>query len=181
MNRITTDEFTILCETHRTSLYYFILNRAVNNRIEPNTALDIMQSTLLRAFHKKHTLRDAKKFVPWLFTIARNQAIRVLQKSSREILSEDIYRDYPTQAIAHNDVIESAENAFILKNTRNDVTKLLEKLSNKEREFIIQYYYHDLSYKEISALTGTKEGALRIMHHRTLKKLATLAGDLKNE
>lgn len=181
MNKLTTDEFTRLCEIHQTSLYYFILHRAVNNRIEPDMALDILQSTLFKAYEKRHTLRDIQKFVPWLFTIARNQAIRVLRKSSREILSEDIYRDYPAQAIARNEDIESAENVFILKNTRNDVTKLLVNLSNKEREFMIQYYYHDLSYKEISALTGTKEGALRIMHHRTLKKLTKLAEDLKDE
>ena len=61
------------------------------------------------------------------------------------------------------------------------ISQLVQQLSNKEREVVLLFYYHDLSIKEISELLKMREGTVKSHLHRARKLLKELGGDQWDE
>jgi RNA polymerase sigma-70 factor (ECF subfamily) len=52
------------------------------------------------------------------------------------------------------------------------IKQVLSGLPPKQREAFCMRHYDELSYEEISAITGTSEGALKANYHWAVKKIA---------
>ena len=47
----------------------------------------------------------------------------------------------------------------------------LLKLPEKQRQVFLYRYFEELSYKDISEITGTSEGALKASYHHAAEKI----------
>jgi RNA polymerase sigma factor (sigma-70 family) len=54
------------------------------------------------------------------------------------------------------------------------VKAILDKLESNERDLIIMRLWDDLSYREITELTGRSEASLKMHFSRIMKKLTNL-------
>lgn len=107
--------------------------------------------------------REQGKFAAWLFTIARRKAIAHYRRSRHDLpLNEG--QDYtqdsedPLEIVAHQE-------------TLSRVSELLEALDEEERELLRLRFSAALSYKEIGALLGRSEDAVKMAIHRLLRQL----------
>ena len=119
----------------------------------PWDAEDLTQDVYLKAFQKIGSLRDSRLMREWLFRIAKNTCLdhsrkklinRLFRLQSR---SESEEGKTPEAEIAHR------EQLLILK-------RAINKLNKKHREVFVLREYGHLTYREIVATVGIKEGTV---------------------
>ena len=112
---------------------------------------------LFRLGHKKP--RNLKVYV---FRAVRNAAIDQLRRNPPPVENDAEYifdpQEGPREATARNEF-----------NRR--VAEALLRLSDDERETIVQHIYSDLTFREIARLRGKRQGTVTAWYYRGLKKL----------
>ncbi len=156
------DKFEALCKPYMHGLYKHIIIIVKN----PTVADDVFQNTLLIAFEKLETLKTESKFKSWIFKISTNECFRALKKSKRELPVDEFFDD--VEELKDSD---TAELLTILKEDKKSVMKAVSKLSYEQRRLIVLIYYLELDYKKISKILSLSTNALRVRHHRIIKKL----------
>lgn len=102
------------------------------------TAQDAVQTAFAKALRISHQPRDIKAY---MFRSIRNAAIDLRRKQRRTVpLTADMIFETPPEQQAHVELVERLEK----------IARCLEKLSEDERETIIQHLAADLSFQEIA-------------------------------
>ncbi len=109
---------------------------------------------------------DAKHVEGWLFTVTRNRALDYVRKHSR-IIPMPLPEDRESEERAPDEMLASQDAAEWL-------LKLLDALTPNQREVIRLKFQSDLSYKEISDITGLSVTNVGFILHVGLKKLRAL-------
>ncbi len=119
-------------------------------------AEDVCQETFVIAFTRLYQLRERSSIKAWLFSIMTNEVRRKKRKDMREISDGDITDRIDKDP--HQDKIGPAQE---LLPDQIDLMNDLDRLSQKQREAIVMYYYNGLSIKEIARITGSFEGTVK--------------------
>ena len=149
---------------------YGLLVRLVGHR---ETAEDLTQETLLRAFRGLRTYRPEGKFRAWLFRIATNAARDWLRRQPREpALGLEMERNARPRGKGEN---HSPPESSLVRNERAvAVEDALARLSEPDRQVLLLRFYAELAFKEVAKVTGEPLGTVLARAHRALKKLADL-------
>jgi RNA polymerase sigma-70 factor (ECF subfamily) len=92
----------------------------------------------------------------------------------RKVFSFD---DPLTNELSSNeDVIRNLENIEKIQ----EIDKVLQKLPAKQREIFIMRHYEELSYEEISELTGKSIGGLKANYFHGMNKILESMKDYEN-
>ena len=137
-------------EIYRTAFVY------VNNQ---NDALDVVQETAYRAFKSIKNLKEPVYFKTWLFKIAINCAIDIIQKQKKIIPLKPEFED----------MISGDPNEDVLLTM--SLKDLLERLSEEEKSVILLRFYQDMTLKEVSETLRIPLGTAKTILYRALKKL----------
>lgn len=162
--------FRELVERHKKNVYYLALDLTGNHY----DAEDLSQEVFIKAFQSIKTFRSEGKMSSWLYRITVNTNInqyrrksfkaRKLQESYDE-LSDSQNRSFGVSQI--KDPEESAEAGMIQKH----IDQALGRLTPRERSIFVLRHYNDLSLKEIALIHKVKEGTIKSMLFRSIKKL----------
>lgn len=106
---------------------------------------------------------ETKHVEGWLFTVARNRALDHVRKYSR-IIPMPLPEDRESEERGPDEMLASQDAAEWL-------LKLLDALTPNQREVIRLKFQNDLSYKEISDITGLSITNVGFILHVGLKKL----------
>jgi len=133
-------------------LFYYV-RRLVS---QESDAWDVLQQTWLGAYQNIRTLTDPKLLAPWLYRIARNQAIsqrRIRMPESMDVSDEHVSEDRDDQI--------AFENAEL-------VHRALDKLPLVAREVLTLQFLRDLSVDEIAGVLEIPTGTVksRLFHAR---------------
>lgn len=151
----------------RTALQRFeqpLLRYALRITGDVETAQDVVQDTFL-----KLCLADRRKIqdylAPWLYRVCRNRALDVRKKEQRmqsvdsTLLAEQPSSQPPPRAVAQGRETESlALEAFA-------------ELPENQQEVLRLKFQEQLSYKEISEVTGFPVTNVRYLLHISLKRV----------
>ncbi len=117
-------------------------------------AEDIFQDTFLKIIRTFNDDRynEQGKFLPWALRVAHNLCMDHFRKSRKQIPittenGEDILALFGAKTETPSARIETSQ-------TNNDVRLLIEELPEEQREVVVLRVYGDLSYKQISEITG---------------------------
>ena len=145
------EAFDILLDRYKDRLYSYILYSIKN----ADLADDLFQETFVKAIVN---IRNGKyvnsgKFYPWLTRIAHNLIIDQYraEKSENTISNEDAETDLFESAQLYE---ASIENEIISEQNLEDIRNLVNFLPDNQREVVEMRCYQDLSFKEISDITG---------------------------
>lgn len=145
------EAFDVLLNRHKQAVYSYILY-VVRNR---DMAEDIFQETFIKAIVtiKQGRYTESGKFRAWINRIAHNLIIDAFrqQKSENTVSNEEYEYDLFNNSSLSDDTVE---NVIIKKQVLNDVKKLIEFLPETQREVLHMRYYKNMSFKEISDVTG---------------------------
>jgi RNA polymerase sigma factor (sigma-70 family) len=123
-----------------------------------DAAADCVQEAFCMAAIDLPTLRDPAKLRPWLYSIARHQALRALRARKRETTSDEL-PDQPTTD-AGPDVLAA----------RNELAELVAKaeggLSDRDREVLNLAYRHGLTGSELAQALGVSNDSAKKMAQR---------------
>ena len=133
-------------------------------------ARDVVQDTFVRLCQQDITkVRDGLK--SWLFTVCRNRALDLLRKDKRIEPIEEIH----WQKVAGSGLQPDEQADFDERLAR--VMKLLDRLSDNQREVILLKFQQGLSYQEIEKVTGLTSGNIGFLIHTGLKRIRELLPD----
>jgi RNA polymerase sigma-70 factor (ECF subfamily) len=144
--------FDQLLERNQQKLFSYILF-VVH---DPEVANDVFQETFVKVITK---LQDGKysdtgKFHFWLIRIAHNVIMDNYrhQKSAHFVEPTE---DNDLNKLRSNDLMDiNRENEYVNTQVMADVRRLMDALPAPQREVVYMRFYQDLSFKEISEITG---------------------------
>ena len=143
--------FDILLNRHKSSVYSYIYFIVRNREMTE----DIFQETFMKAIV---TIRQGRytengKFRAWINRIAHNLIIDSYRQEKNE---QTISNDECEVDLLNNSKLADGtiEDHLVKEQILSDVKKLIDFLPDNQREVLILRYYKDLSFKEISDITG---------------------------
>lgn len=158
--------YTQLIEHYHKRLLYYI-RRVVDDEA---TAEDIEQNVWFVVFQKLPTLRDVDAFTAWLFRIARNQAAQMVRSLQKE-----------RSAMEEIALVEDIEETFEFPAQASMIHNALNKLTTEHREVLVLKYLEEMSYEEISTITGQKLGTVRSRIHYARQALKQAMEEIGHE
>jgi RNA polymerase sigma factor (sigma-70 family) len=125
--------------------------------VKNEVALELVQEAFVRIWNAEGTEGHEKQ---WLFRVCRNLAIDYLRKEKKVVLLEE-----------EGVWLPQAEEALQAQDEESALQKCLASLSPAQKEVIRLKFQEDMSYKEISAVTGHSISHVGTLVHRAIQKI----------
>jgi RNA polymerase sigma-70 factor (TIGR02952 family) len=153
--------------------YVTMVHRYVYHRVgDRATAEDVTSETFVRALRRIDSLSFQGRDVgAWLVTIARNIVLDHV-KSSRyrlEVATADM-RDA-------DQLTDGPEDAVVQHLTNRELLACVQQLGSEQQECIVLRFIHGLSVSETAEIMGKKDGAIKALQHRAVRRLAGMLPD----
>lgn len=159
------DAYSFLVRKYQDA-YFRFASRMLGNR---DDADDALQSAFVRAFRKLRECRDPARFGAWLYQIVVNEcrtlAFRRDRREKRMVRDENEL-DRP--------VTPSSGAAAVRASELEEVERALAQVDPEQREAFLLKYVEELSYEEISQLTGVGVSALKMRVKRACDRMRQL-------
>lgn len=156
--------FAQLVESYQTPVY----NLAYRMLGNANDAEDAAQETFLRAYAQLRRFHADRKFATWLLSIGAHYCIDRLRGRKFRWLSLD--EESLTEALASG--APEPEDELLRRESEQEISNLLERLSPASRLAVVLRYWYDQSIDEIAGTTGDSLGAVKVRLHRARQALA---------
>jgi RNA polymerase sigma-70 factor (ECF subfamily) len=157
--------FALLFERYGPRVYAFFA-RTFGKK---DVAEDLVQSTFLKLHAGRASYQSDRPFRPWLFTIAARVRL------------DELRRRYRVPPASSDDEVErvAAQDAGPAEQTegeqaRERIEAAFARLSPAERAIIQLHRGEGLSFAEIGAIVGAREGTARLRAFRAYEKLRGL-------
>ena len=147
--------FALLVEEYKSPIY----NLAYRMTADRQDAADLTQDVFIRAYTYLWRYNPKKKFFTWLYTIALNTIKNYIKKNKQ-------YKNAQSQNLEERQ-FSANQNIF----EAQDINIYLSVLDVETRALIIMKYLQELSFEEISKITGKSVSAVKMRIYRGLDKL----------
>ncbi|MXP05278.1 MULTISPECIES: RNA polymerase sigma factor [Apibacter] len=143
-----------LLDRHKLKIYNYI-NRKVNN---PELAEDLFQDVFIKVILtlKERKYNEEGKFLPWVLRISHNLIIDHFRVSNKtKIINESSGQNEDYNIFDFVKVSElSIEDLIINEQINLDLKRLINELSEDQKEVLELRFYKGLSFKEIAEETN---------------------------
>ena len=182
--------FELLVRRHRAPVFNFIY-RFTGHRPK---AEDLLQESWLRVIRRAQEYEPKARFLPWLYTIARNLCVDQVRKEAyraAESLDGPAKEDGEENVRPLVDLVADSrampDRAAHNIRLRPLLEQAIMSLPTEQREVFVLREYSGVQFKEIAAVTGVSENTVKSRMRYALealrKKLEELGvdGDLAEE
>lgn len=142
---------------------------------DADAAQDVVQNTLIKLLKRwKDEFEPSPQMSTWLYRVAHNNAVDHIRKESRkrDLHVRHLEEEQTGENVARPELREPSEASELAE-------RLLGVLSLREQQLVILKVYEEKSYRELSAITGLREGNVGYILHHAMKKMAQAAQDLQ--
>jgi len=146
-------------------LYTYVRGQCQNDTV----AEDLIANVFLKAWRSVTRYRGGSDhFRRWMFAIARNE-VRDYWRSNR--------RTFP---ISDMDFVDSAayEAEPDGADARIQLSRAMMTLTDEQRQVVVLRYFNSKSHAEIALLMGKREGAVRALLLRALRRMRKVMADV---
>jgi RNA polymerase sigma-70 factor (ECF subfamily) len=151
-NYVAGDEnaLSTLIIRHQSKIYGFIYSKISDRDISD----DIFQDTFIKVIKtlKSNSYNEEGKFLPWVMRIAHNLIIDHFRRNKKMPLFRET-EEFSIFSIMTDSSL-TIENQMISEQVEKDLKKIIDELPEDQKEVLVMRIYQDLSFKEISELTG---------------------------
>ncbi|MCZ8197647.1 MAG: sigma-70 family RNA polymerase sigma factor [Flavobacterium sp.] len=140
----------ILIKRHQSKIYGFIYSKIADREI----ADDVFQDTFVKVIKtlKSQSYNEEGKFLPWVMRIAHNLIVDHFRKGKKMPMLRETEEFSIFTILTDNS--PTIEGQLITEQIEGDLIKIIEELPDDQKEVLMMRIYQDLSFKEISDLTG---------------------------
>ena len=153
--------FRLLMGKYQERLYWHV-RRMVNSHEEAD---DVLQNAFIKVFKGFKTFRGGSSLYTWLYRIATNEALNALKKLKRNRSTGLDDGEFDMAERLTSDPWFDGDEALV------KLLRAVNSLPDKQKAVFNLRYHEDLSYAEISKVTGTSVGALKASYHHAVKKI----------
>lgn len=161
---------TCLVETYQKKViktaYYFLGNM--------DDAEDVAQEVFLEIVNSMHKFRQSSILSTWIYRITINYSLNAVKRNKRGQIFVRIEKIFGTaQPGKSKQVHEPAfeNNAMVQNETGKLLKETVSGLPENQRTVFILNKYEEMSYKEISEVTGFSVSSVESLLHRAKLKL----------
>jgi RNA polymerase sigma-70 factor (ECF subfamily) len=159
--------FRLVVEKYGQRLYWHIRRLVILHE----DADDALQNTFINAWKSMGDFRNESSLYTWLYTIATNEALTLINKRKRNAaISIDDLGSYFANSKEGSTYFDGDEAQVKLQNA-------IMQLPDKQRIVFNLKYFDEMTYKEMSKITMTSEGALKASYHHAVKKIEKILGE----
>lgn len=148
------DVLRILFERHHKHIFNFLYKMSGDRMLSEDLTQEVFYKLI-----KYRSSYDNGRFLPWIFTIARNSLSTHFKKN------KDKHKCLEKVDYKYLEAEEEADEDY----TR--LHKALDKLETADKELLILHRFQKIKYQEIAEITGSTPGAIKTKVSRALKKL----------
>ncbi len=173
--------FTELVSRYQRELYNY-LRRFLGDGV---LAEDVFQTTFLQVHVKRELFESGRRFRPWLYTIATNQAIDAQRRNRRHrrlsldqthrSSGEDLGTLMEVVATSDSTPYEAAESGEQAEWVRDAVDKLPDPLQNTVR----LVYFRGMKYRDAAKIMSVPVGTVKSRLHSAIQRLGQSWRDLQ--
>lgn len=155
--------FERLVHVHAGAIFSFLYRFLPN----PQDVQDLTQIVFLKAFQNLSQFDGSKgKFRSWLFRMAATSSLDELKKRESESVRENVAAEIQKESQRH----KTAEDRMVIES----VKQAISALTSIERQVILLFYYHDLSYQEIADTLDIPLGTVKSRMHNAIARMRRL-------
>ena len=165
--------FALLVRRYERELYSY-LRRYLGNA---EMAEDVFQATFLQVHLKGDRFEENRRFRPWLYTVATNQAIDAQRRNKRHrmvsldrSISADNVDIGALVDLLEGDERDPLENVSQLERGQC-VQETLDGLSESMRSVVHLVYYQGMKYREAAEILDIPVGTVKSRLHAAIVKL----------
>lgn len=160
--------FGILTERYSAMTRRFAMRLIVDEEI----ARELAQEAALQAYLSLGKLRNSERFWSWLCGIVLNVCRSHLRDRKITFFSLEAMMDgMQLYAIPLFDVLATPEKIAEERELHNIVVDAIEKLTPRDRDVTLLFYYAQLNLREIATVLDISEGNVKVRLHRSRRRL----------
>jgi RNA polymerase sigma-70 factor (ECF subfamily) len=157
--------FRMMVDRYGPKLYWHIRRIVIIH----DDADDALQNTFINAWKNLGAFRNESSLFAWLWSIATKRILTLIRKREKNRGIADDLDSIFSYSIEGSTYFDGEEASVKLQNA-------ILRLPEKQRIVFNMKYFGDMSYEEMSQVTGTSEGALKASYHHAVKKLNNIQG-----
>ncbi|MFC2083976.1 RNA polymerase sigma factor [Bacteroidota bacterium] len=148
---------------------YWHARRMIGNHLDAD---EITQEVLIVLYKKLKLFKFKSSLYTWIYSITSRRSINYIKRSKiKELFTSE--SSETMNLVSHDNVVKNLED----KEKLRKLEKILLKLPVKQREVFILKNFEELSYNEISKITGKSVGGLKANYFYAIKKVTELLGN----
>ncbi|MBQ0117546.1 MAG: sigma-70 family RNA polymerase sigma factor, partial [Flavobacterium sp.] len=139
-----------LIERHQSKIYGFIYSKVLDRDVTE----DVFQDTFIKVIKtlKSGSYNEEGKFLPWVMRISHNLIVDHFRKSKKMTFQRET-EEFSIFSII-TDSAPNIESQIVTNQIIKDLKRLIDELPADQKEVLTMRIYDDLSFKEISEITG---------------------------
>jgi RNA polymerase sigma-70 factor (ECF subfamily) len=142
-------------------------------------AEDVVQDCFLHAYHAMRKFDASRPFEPWFMRSVVNAAVKVTQRSARQLQVGDEAEESVLAELAQR--VESVEAQVESIEVQRQIWDAMQKLSPRQRAVIVQRYFLEMSEKEMAEASGAAAGTIKWLLNAARERLRGLLKGAKDE
>ena len=136
---------------------------------------DVFQATFLQVYLKKEGFEEGRRFRPWLYTIATNQAIDAQRRNRRHRMVSLDQRTGDDDVGALVEMLagrdQTADDRMAGEEAKEWVRSAVQDLPDALRSALVLVYHQGMKYREAADVLGIPVGTVKSRLHSALLKL----------
>lgn len=141
-------------------------------------AEDVFQATFLQIYLKADQFDTQRKFRPWLYMVATNQAIDAQRRNKRHqhaSLQKNISATENFDGMSLLDIIPSEapspEENLEIQERAKQIHEFVDTLPPPLRDVVLLIYYEGIKYREAAEILGLPVGTVKSRLHNAMKRI----------
>ncbi len=147
-----------------------VFSLAYKMTADVNSAEDITQETFLKCYENIETFRGDSHIFSWLYTITKNNCLRLLEKQ-KKVTKAELDQLLNTVGEEPVDLSHNQRNNYINQVREGCLLGLLKTLSFNQRLAFIMIVLHKNSIEDTAKMINKSESATRTLVHRARKNI----------
>ncbi|MFC1477112.1 RNA polymerase sigma factor [candidate division KSB1 bacterium] len=152
--------FESIWESYHGKIAVFVRSIVKNRHSE---TADITQDIMVKVYNNLHTYNPVYSFSTWIYRIARNHCLDILNKKSPAARSVSI--DLPDGAFDIKDTAAGQDFRLISKEQNDLIRAYLETLNETDRQISFLRFYEGMKYIHIGSILNIPEGTVKYQVH----------------
>lgn len=132
---------------------------------DKDTAMDLAQETFISAWQNLAGFKKEAKFESWLYRIAMNKSLNFLKRKKQVPL--DNYENMQSN--------DDPSSDYLRKELRNEIISFMRTLPEQQRIVFELHFYKEMTFEEISQMTGKALGTVKTLYREAVIKLRVVA------
>lgn len=162
--------FNLIVKKYQKKIYWHA-RQMMGNHLDAD---EVTQEVLIVIFNKLKNFNFNSSLYTWIYKIVTTRSLNQIRKKQIKRFFSIDDNDGDELQDKH-DIVEELDS----KEKLEKVKTVLQKIPPKQRQIFIMRNFEDLSYEEISEITGKSVGGLKANYFHALKKVLELSNENK--